>query len=63
MPQMTIYAVVKLTVDVVDETSADDIAERIGSEADYKVEHEDDVCTITDTELIHTTPEKVWLPV
>jgi hypothetical protein len=57
MPQHTLYAVVRLTVDVVDETALDNVADRISAEADYNVTHEDDICHIVDTELIHIGPD------
>jgi len=46
-----IYVTIRCTVVVSDETSIDDVAQRIAG-CDYSVEHEDDICVITDTELL-----------
>ena len=47
-----IYVTIRCTVVVSDETSIGDVAERIAGCCDYSVEHEDDICVITDTELL-----------
>jgi hypothetical protein len=47
-----VYLTIRCTVDVSDETSVDDIVSRIAECCDYSVKHEDDVCVITDTELL-----------
>ena len=47
-----IYVTIRCTVVVSDETSVDDIVLRIAECCDYSVKHEDDICVITDTELL-----------
>lgn len=47
-----VYVTVKLTVSVVDKTSADAIAARLSSEMDYNFTHLDDVCEIVGTEIL-----------
>jgi len=47
-----IYVTIRCTVVVSDETSVDDIVSRIAECCDYSVKHEDDICVITDTELL-----------
>ena len=56
MKTQNVYITIRCTVDVNDETSADDIVSRVAECCDYSVEHEDDICVITRTELISAEP-------
>jgi len=46
-----INVTIKCTVTVHDNTSTDDITQRIAANCDYHLKHEDDVCQVIDTEL------------
>jgi hypothetical protein len=52
MSVQTFYVTIRLTATVNDDTSRDDIMDRIAADCDYKVALEDDVCKIFDTELL-----------
>tara|TARA_R110000765_G_scaffold426517_1_gene542431 strand:+ start:675 stop:866 length:192 start_codon:yes stop_codon:yes gene_type:complete len=49
---VNVYLTIRCTVDVSDDTSVDEIVSRVAECCDYSVEHEDDVCVITDTCLL-----------
>ena len=55
MRKVTVYFVVKATVEVVDDTDDDDIVDRVVQETDYGFGYKDDVCEIVDTQLIDAT--------
>jgi len=52
MRTITGYFVVKAKIEVADDTSDDDILQRVSAECHYQLIHEDDVCKVVDTELV-----------
>ena len=52
MRTITGYFIVKAKIEVADDTSDDDILQRVSAECDYHLTQEDDVCKVVDTEIV-----------
>jgi len=52
MRTITGYFIVKAKIEVADDTSDDDILQRVSAECDYQLVQEDDVCKVVETELV-----------
>jgi hypothetical protein len=50
--KITGYIIVKVSIEVADDTPDDDILQRVSSECDYHLSQEDDVCKVVDTEIV-----------
>ena len=53
----TVYVIIRCKVKVVDDTAIDDVMDRVGTDGNYSITHEDDVCEIVDTELIEVSSQ------
>ena len=56
MPVITAYFVIRATVEIL-EGEAENAVSRVAEDGEYKLEHEDDICKVVDTELIHATDD------